>query len=260
MQNPVTKDKTLNTEQKLFSSRASMSDPGDCAEFEDDLLKLKSSLPVSFDSTDEQLNAEVVQAGEMSGLDGVLVSRLSDLLSGLTARKRLCRFATDKWKEEALGLESVLDHLMKSRRELDDRVTELELDESSLREEVKQARELGENINEECQMIQDELERLTQVLFEEVNLMVSTEARAKHQELASTQELESEIQRVREKLAVTSRRFNALKAKMTSSGKLMKHLSESRIVRSRNSFSNRPLSYSGSTKALDEILQKNAKE
>ena len=233
----------------------------ECTEFEDDLLALEKELPLSgMDSLDERLNAEVLQAGQMSGLDGSLMSRLSELLVGVTARKRLCLFAGEKWRSEGKGLESVLDHLMKSRQELDDRVAHLEEDEAALREEVKQARELGENINEECQMIQDELERLTQVLFEEVNLMVSTEARAKHEELASTQELESEIKRVREKLAVASRRFNALKAKISSSGKIMKHHSEPRIVKSRNSISTRPLTYSGSAKALYEILQKTVKE
>lgn len=236
-----------------------MSDQVDCTDLEEDLELLKKDLPSSVLSSDQQINAQLMQAAELSGgLDRALMTRLSDFLLKLTTRKHVCRFAASKWRDEASSLESALEYLMKSRQELDERVTELEEDELSLREEIKMARVLGENINEECEMIQDELERLTQVLFEEVNLMVSTEARAKHEELASTQQLETDIQRVREKLAVTSRRFNALKAKMSSSGKLVKQMSEPRIPRSGRS--TRPLTYSGSAKALDEILQKSVKE
>ncbi len=258
--NKTRKSRNLEKETQNSFFWGLMSDDSDCNEFEDDLALVKKLLPPTSVGVDEKLNAEVIRSGQACGLDEVLLSRLNDVLVQAVSRKRLCSFAAKRWCEEAKGLEAVLEHLMKSRIELDERVAQLEEDELSLRDEVMQARELGENINEECQMIQDELERLTQVLFEEVNLMVSTEARAKHEELASAHQLQVEIVRVKEKLAHTSRRFNALKAKVNSSGKLVKQQSEPRIKSKDRSFSKRPLTNSGSAKALDEILQKSVKE
>jgi chromosome segregation ATPase len=179
-------------------------------------------------------------------------------LLGFQTQRRRCDAKARKWRDEATALEGVLEHLMKSRAELDQRVEQLEADVVRLPADIQYAHVLSENVDEECQMIQGELERLTQVLFEEVNAMVATEARAKHEEMLSAMELEKEIVRVRENLSAMSRRFNALKARLNSSGKLVKQLSEPRIpsggLRGKT-ISHRPLMGSGSSKALDEILR-----
>jgi hypothetical protein len=130
-----------------------------------------------------------------------------------------------------------------------------------LKESLKEQQDLGENINEECRFIEGELERLTQVLFEEVNLLVSTEARAKHEELVSTQELEEEVTRAKQKIDMLHRRFKLLKRRY---GKLVKQFSEPDMRKSPNtsggSLSSAPsrdsLRITGSSKALDELLNK----
>ena len=70
-------------------------------------------------------------------------------------------------------------------------------------------------VTAECDMIQNESETLTQVLFEEVNSMVSSEARSAYQEkqraeLAHTQ-MREEMDRVREQIRDRRRRFRIIK-------------------------------------------------
>jgi chromosome segregation ATPase len=223
--------------------------------FEDELAKDDNyQVDASLETADEELLRAVLNCG----LDAKTFARLQGALSGFVVQRRRCDGKARAWREEAAGLEGVLDHLMQSRAELDEHVEQLMLDVEALPDEIQSARVLGENIDEECQLIQGELERLTQVLFEEVNAMVSTEARAKHEELVSAMELEKEIARVKDNLAAMSRRFNALKARLNSSGKLVKQLSEPRINsagRRGKSVSHRSLVGSGSSKALDDILR-----
>ncbi len=232
-------------------------DEGICGSFEDELAL---GPVVVLDGADESADAELLLAVRSCGLDEKTTQRLGAALTGHVVHRRRCEWKAARWRQEAATLQGVLEHLMESRADLDDRVTKVEEDVAELEEEIRAARDLGDNINEECQMIQGELERLTQVLFEEVNLMVSTEARAKHAEMVSAQELEREMARVRENLSTMSRRFGALKARLHSSGKLVKQMSEPRIksgglaaAKKASRLSN--LTQTGSSKALDEILR-----
>ena len=209
------------------------------------------------DTSLETADEELLRAALNCGLDAKTYARLQGALSGFVVQRRRCDGKARKWRDEVTALEGVLEHLMKSRAELDERVEQLVQDVERMPGDIHSARELSENIDEECQLIQGELERLTQVLFEEVNAMVSTEARAKHEEMVSAMELEKEIARVKENLSAMSRRFNALKARLNSSGKLVKQLSEPHIFSAgrRKVVSHRVLMGSGSNKALDEILR-----
>ncbi len=223
--------------------------------FEEELAKEDDG---HVDTSQETADEELLRAALNCGLDARTLARLQGALSGFVVQRRRCDGKARKWRDEATALEGVLEHLMKSRAELDERVETLVQDVERMPADIQCARELGENIDEECQLIQGELERLTQVLFEEVNAMVSTEARAKHEEMVSAMELEKEIARVKENLSAMSRRFNALKARLNSSGKLVKQLSEPRILsggRRGKTVSHRALMGSGSSKALDEILR-----
>lgn len=180
---------------------------------------------------------------------------LAEVLGACVVKSR--QFAKKRRDDESetRQLHLVLAHLMESRQQIEARVDELERQVlPALKDEIKEQAELGENINEECALIQGELERLTQVLFEEVNAMVSTEARAKHEELQTTQELEKEIQRVKDSFQAFHRRFMVLKSKLSSSGsRLVKQKSMAWLESGRSS--GRLLRHQGSERAIDEIMR-----
>ena len=201
-------------------------------------------------------------------VDALLVQAVAKVLGGQTHEKAValadtlaqCAVKARKFEEreafyraESQRLKEVLEHLMASRREIEARVTSLEEEEiPRIREGIVEQIELASNVNEECHLIQGELETLTQVLFEEVNQMVSNEARAKHEELRSTQELEEEIARVRGNLRDMHGRFQALKGRLNSSGKMVKHKSMASIHR--GSTRKRFIAERRSSQALNELF------
>ena len=205
-------------------------------------------------------------------------AKLSALLLKKARKQKTLQNLQSFVKNENQKLEGVLKQLMESRQQIEPKVAALEKAVDELSEEVKSSNILAENINEEVELIQGELESLTQVLFEEVNLMVSTEAKAKHEQLNMSKELHREMERVKQKLEKERRRFYILKTKLNSSGKLIKQKSVpvmSPFISNRRSMSNprspaqntetTPVtknrsnmfkSSTGSSKALNEILSK----
>lgn len=188
--------------------------------------------------------------------DEVLLARLKQALTDCHRKEQAFRQADLTWGDEVIKLQSVVEHLMSSRRDIEEKVSQAEKrDVEGLRREADRQKELSVNIGEECEVIEGELESLTQVLFEEVNMLVSTEARAKHEELMSTKELRQEMERVKEKLKTLQRHYAMLKTKLHSSGRLNKQVSAPDLLKegSRSRLSLRL--GGGSNKALDEIIK-----
>lgn len=190
------------------------------------------------------------------------LQRVEDALMSNSFKQLKLRETLQFFDDEAKQLQSVLDHLMSDRQRLETRMSSLETEVSQLQAAVTERRELSENIKEECEMIQGELERLTQVLFEEVNEMVSAEARSKHERMVSVQEMKEEMDRIRTKIRARHKRFQMLKTKLVNSGtKLLKQTSAPNLVETKLSDlkaaarSSGEFSRSGSNRALEAIMK-----
>jgi archaellum component FlaC len=171
-------------------------------------------------------------AQHLGGASNDKALALANTLAQCAAKARKFEEREKFYQAESVRLQEVLEYLMNSRREIEARVTTLEEEEiPRITASITEQTELANNVHEECHLIQGELETLTQVLFEEVNQMVSNEARAKHEELQSTQELEEEIARVRGNLREMHARFQALKGRLNSSGKMLKQKSMASLHR-----------------------------
>ena len=182
----------------------------------------------SYDSFSEQVDKVYFERSkeEISNKDTINLKYISHLLPPeykekiekyfLKSLPIVCRYhAIMKKMQEELEEKSI--KFQENQKILNSYKTQnesMEKEKKQLLEKIKKGKTLIPNIKEETLMMQDEIENVTKILFEEANKMVSTQARFKHEMEMDKKLMKNDLEEFNQKFEEESKKMLLLREKL----------------------------------------------